>query len=202
MEFTKLTENLTALGYIVREFDHGSEAADYLKNELAGKSVGIGGSVTAQQLKLHEVLSPVCRVIWHMAPAEGMTPAECRAAASRADVYITSVNGVAETGELINIDGACNRVAATLFNREQLYLIIGENKITPDYDSAAARARNVAAPLNARRLGKKTPCAVGELKCHNCSSPERICAAMSVMWTKPMSVREAEVIIIRQELGF
>ena len=201
MKFTKLTENLTALGYIVREFDHGSEAADYLKNELAGKSVGIGGSVTAQQLKLHEVLSPVCRVIWHMAPAEGMTPAECRAAASRADVYITSVNGVAETGELINIDNTGNRVGSSLFGHETVYFIIGENKIAPDYDAALWRARNVASPLNAQRLGRKTPCAEKADRCYNCKSPDRICRALTVFWEKPVGCNY-EVLLIHENLGY
>ena len=201
MEFTKLTENLTALGYVVREFGHGSAAADYLKNELAGKSVGIGGSVTAQQLKLHEVLSPVCRVIWHMAPAEGMTPAECRAAASRADVYITSVNGVAETGELINIDNTGNRVGSSLLGNEKVYFIIGENKIAPDYDAALWRARNVASPLNAQRLGRKTPCAVKADRCYNCKSPDRICRALTVFWEKPVGCNY-EVLLIHENLGY
>lgn len=193
-----LKKNLEQHGFKVSCFDTAEEACSYLDSRLDGQTIGIGGSVTVRDMGLYDRLKAHNTCLWHWDGASGVTPAQ----ASAAPVYISSVNGVAETGELINIDGACNRVAATLFNREQLYLIIGENKITPDYDSAAARARNVAAPLNARRLGKKTPCAVGELKCHNCASPERICAAMSVMWTKPMSVREAEVIIIRQELGF
>ena len=201
MEFQTLTKNLRTLGYIVREFDHGSEAADYLKNELAGKSVGIGGSGTAQQLKLNEVLSPVCQVIWHMAPAEGMTAAQCRAAASRADVYITSVNGVAETGELINIDNTGNRVGASLFGHETVYLIIGENKVASDYDAAIWRARNVASPLNAQRLGRKTPCAEKADRCYNCKSPDRICRALTVFWEKPVGCNY-EVLLIHENLGY
>ena len=200
MEFQTLTKNLRTLGYIVREFDHGSEAADYLKNELAGKSVGIGGSGTAQQLKLNEVLSPVCQVIWHMAPAEGMTAAQCRAAASRADVYITSVNGVAETGELINIDNTGNRVGASLFGHETVYLIIGENKVASDY-AALWRARNVASPLNAQRLGRKTPCADKADRCYNCKSPDRICRALTVFWEKPVGCNY-EVLLIHENLGY
>jgi hypothetical protein len=201
MDFTNLTATLQSLGYRVSSFDTAAQAADYLNRQIDGCTVGVGGSVTLRDMGMYELLSAHNKVNWHWYP-EGRTVDEVRMAALTSDVYLSSVNALAETGEIINIDGACNRVAATLFNREQLYLIIGENKITPDYNSAAARARNVAAPLNARRLGKKTPCTVGELKCHNCNSPERICAAMSVTWFKPMSVREAEVIIIRQELGF
>jgi len=193
-----LKKNLEQHGFKVSCFDTAGEACAYLDSCLDGKTIGFGGSVTVRDMGLYDRLKAHNTCLWHWDSASGVTPAQ----ASAAPVYISSVNGVAESGELINIDGACNRLAATLFNREQLYFIIGENKITPDYSSAVERARNIAAPLNARRLGKKTPCAVGELKCHNCASPERICAAMSVIWTKPLSVREAEVVIIRQELGF
>ena len=78
--------------------------------------------------------------------------------ATSAEVYISSLNGVSENGELINIDGGGNRVASTLYGHKKVYFIIGENKIAPDYDAALWRARNIAAPLNAKRLEKRTPC--------------------------------------------
>ena len=79
---------------------------------------------------------------------------------------------------------------------------VGRNKIAPDYDAALWRARNIAGPLNARRLAKKTPCAVGELKCHNCKSPDRICAALVVLWEKPALAGQVEVVLINEEIGF
>ena len=80
-------------------------------------------------------------------------------AAFTSDVYLSSVNALAATGEIINIDGACNRVAATLYGHKKVYFVLGSNKIAADYDSALFRARNGAAPLNAQRLARKTPCA-------------------------------------------
>ncbi|MBO5727598.1 MAG: LUD domain-containing protein, partial [Oscillospiraceae bacterium] len=133
-------------------------------------------------------------VFWHW---KGNAPAD----AANAEIYISSVNGVAETGELINIDGVCNRVSEALFGHKKVYFVVGANKVAPDYDAALYRARNVAAPLNARRLNKNTPCAQGELKCYNCNSPERICNALTVLWRKPGGA-SYEVILVDEALGY
>ena len=116
-------------------------------------------------------------------------------------MYISSVNGLAETGEIVNIDGTGNRVVGTICGHEALYLLVGVNKIAPDYDQALWRARNIAAPKNAQRLKRKTPCAEKGDRCYNCSSPERICRALTVLWKKPNGIPYAEVILINQELG-
>ena len=134
------------------------------------------------------------RVIWHW---EG---GELRRA-MLADVYLTSVNGLAETGEIVNIDGNCNRVAASMFGPKRVYYVVGINKIAPDFEKALWRARNVAAPKNAQRLGKKTPCAVKADRCYDCKSPERICRGLSVLWRKPTGFEQAEVVLIEEELG-
>ena len=64
------------------------------------------------------------------------------------------------------------------------------------------RARNIAAPLNTRRMGLKNPCAVGELCCHDCQSPQRVCRAVSILMEKPGGIPEMEVVLIGEELGF
>ena len=114
---------------------------------------------------------------------------------------LSSVNGLAETGELINIDGAGNRVASTLFGHKRVYFVVGANKIAPDYDAALWRARNIAAPKNAQRLKRKTPCAAKGDRCYDCSSPERICRELVVLWDKPMGVDTMEIVLIDQDLG-
>ena len=116
-------------------------------------------------------------------------------------MYLSSVNGAAETGELINIDGTGNRVASGLFGHEKVYFIIGQNKVAPDYDAALWRARNIAAPKNAQRLGVQTPCAVKGDRCYDCKSPQRICRALVVYWEKPRSM-DMEVVLVRQDLGY
>ena len=116
-------------------------------------------------------------------------------------MYLTSVNGLAETGEIINIDGAGNRVASTLYGHEKVYYIVGKNKLAETYDDALWRARNIASPKNARKLGRNTLGAINADKCYDCKSPDRICRGLVVMW-EPMMNMEAEVILIDEELGF
>ena len=147
-----------------------------------------------QAMGLSERLSKHNEVIWHW---EG---GELRRA-MLADVYLTSVNGLAETGEIVNIDGNCNRVAASMFGPKRVYYVVGINKIAPDFEKALWRARNVAAPKNAQRLGKNTPCAAKADRCYDCNSPERICRGLSVLWRKPTGFEQAEVVLIGEELG-
>ena len=190
-----LRERLEANGFQTTLFSTAKEAADYLDREIDGVSVAFGGSITVKEMELYPRLSAHNRAFWHW---EGDSLVD----AATADVYISSVNGVAETGELINIDGTCNRISSTMFGHKKLYLIVGINKIAPDYDQALWRARNVAAPLNAQRLNRKTPCAAKGDKCYNCSSPERICNAMTVLWKKPGGIPECEIVLVEETLGY
>jgi len=113
-----------------------------------------------EQMGLFEVLQSHNTVFWHQRIPKEKTSKEARLAANEAEIYISSVNGLAETGEIINIDGNCNRIASIFYGHEKVYLVIGKNKLEKDYDSALYRARNVASPLNAKRVGAKTPYAV------------------------------------------
>lgn len=189
-----LRKNLEERGFQTSYFATAQEAADYLDAQIDGVSVGIGGSMTIQAMGLSERLARHNEVIWHW---EG---GELRRALL-ADVYLTSVNGLAETGEIVNIDGNCNRVAASMFGPKRVYYVVGCNKIAPDFEKALWRARNVAAPKNAQRLGKKTPCAAKADRCYDCKSPERICRGLSVLWRKPTGFEQAEVVLIEEELG-
>ena len=194
-----LQKNLERHGFKTRCFDTAQSACDYLDSVLDGATIGFGGSVTVRQMGLYDRLKTHNACLWHWDASAGASPVQ----SSAAPVYITSVNGVAETGELVNIDGGGNRVAATVFAREKLFFIIGQNKIAPDYEAALWRARNIAAPLNARRLGKQTPCALAEeMRCYDCTSPDRICCSQVTLLHRPRTVKEAEVIIIREDLGY
>ena len=200
MNFTVVKKNLEAKGFLVSCFNTAEEAAMYLDAEIDRKTVGFGGSVTLEQLGLYEKLSSHNTVSWHQRIPSGKTDPQVRAEENAAQIYVSSVNALAETGEIINIDGLCNRVAAVFYGHEKVYLVAGQNKLAPDYDSALYRARNIAGPLNAKRLNKNTPCAAKGEKCYDCKSPERICCGLSVLWSKPLSC-PYEVILIRQDLG-
>ncbi len=202
MNFDKVKHNLEERGFKVSCFETAQEASDYLKNSINGKTVGFGGSVTVDTMGLYDILAENNTVNWHNKPEGGRPPKEVIAAASSSQIYIASVNGLAETGEVINIDGACNRVSAIFYGREKVYLVVGKNKIAPDYESALWRARNIAAPLNAKRLNKKTPCAVNADRCYDCKSPERICRGLTVLWSKPSGGSEYEIVLINENLGY
>ena len=200
MDFSHVKENLEKRGFAVSVFDTAAAAADYLDSAIDGKTVGFGGSITLQQMQLAERLESHNELFWHWKVKEGSTPAETLRDACGAEVYVTSVNGLAESGEIINIDGTGNRVSAMLYGHKKVYFVAGSNKIAPDYESALHRARNVAAPMNAKRLSRKTPCVEGG-RCFDCSSPERICRGLAVLWEK-MGGSDMEVILIDEVLGY
>ena len=193
-DLEKLRLNLEAEGFTVSCFGTAAQAADYLDAALDGKTIGIGGSVTIRDMGLAERLSTHARVYWHWNE-------DALEQAASAQVYLTSVNGLAETGELINIDGTGNRVASGLYGHEKVYFVVGRNKVAPDYDAALWRARNIAAPKNAQRLQVRTPCAAKGDKCYDCKSPDRICRALVVYWEKPKSM-DMEVVLIDEDLGY
>ncbi|MGN8897853.1 lactate utilization protein [Flavonifractor sp. HCP28S3_F3] len=194
-DFSTVKANLEARGFAVSCFATAEEAMDYLDSKLDGRTIGIGGSMTIRDMGLDQRLEQHNQVIWHWKDGT------LRDAAGT-QVYLTSVNGLAETGEIINIDGTGNRVASTIFGHEEVYFIVGRNKLAADYGKALWRARNIASPKNAQRLGRKTPCAVKGDKCYDCKSPERICRALTVLWEAPTGIGRSEVVLIDQELGF
>ena len=194
--FDTVKKNLEARGFSVRTFATAAEAAAYLNETIDGRTVGFGGSVTLKDMGLYELLGSHNEVHWHWVNGQ-----EERKAAMGTQVYLSSANGLAETGEIINIDGSGNRVASTLYGHEKVYLVIGRNKLAPTYDEALWRARNIASPKNAQRLGKKTPCAIKGDRCYDCKSPGRICRGLVVLWG-PMMGMEAEVVLVDEELGY
>ena len=199
MDTERTIKNLEKNGFAVRYFETAEAAAEYLFSQLHGRTVGIGGSVTIGQLALYDRLCADNTVYWHGV----CNTEEMKKCAAQAQVYLTSANAIAETGEIVNIDGAGNRVASMLYGHETLYIVSGVNKLTPDLHAAIDRARNVAAPRNARRLGRKTPCALSEpMRCHDCASPERICRALCVLERPVFGIGRTEVILIGQALGY
>ena len=197
MAFEVVKQNLLDHGFQVSVFADGAEAAAYLNACIDGKTVGFGGSITLRDLGLYEKLKSHNTVYWHMLNGD---LEECVPAAS-AEVYLTSANGLAETGEIINIDGIGNRVASGLYGHRKVYFVIGRNKLAPTYEEALWRARNIAAPKNAQRKQVKTPCAIKCDRCYNCKSPERICRGLTVHW-RALTGMEMEVALIDEDLGY
>lgn len=139
MDYSLLKRNFEAHGFLTSFYNTKEEAAEYLRENIKNTAVAIGGSVTATEMGLGELLSECNDVIWHW-----NRPGRERLLEARlAEVYICSANGISETGELVNIDGTGNRVSMTLFGPEKLYIIAGKNKIVPDLKGAIDRAKNI-----------------------------------------------------------
>ena len=200
MELTVLQTAFEKKGYPFRYFDTAAAAADYLDSQIRGRTVGFGDSQTLKSMGLYERLCRHNTVYSPMHPVGEQTFYTEAEKTIHTDVFLVSVNGAAETGELVNIDGFGNRVAGSLYCHEQVYFVFGINKLSPTLEEALWRARNVAAPRNAQRLGKKTPCAVRADRCYDCNAPDRICNGVLIHLHK-MSRVAAEIILIGEEMG-
>ena len=201
MDFSTIKENLTKRGFSVVDFKTKEEATEYLASKIHDTSVGICGTMTVVEMGLYDQLVKNNDVHWHWVVPDGETANDVRGRIRASEVFLTSVNGIAETGEIVNIDGRCDRVSNMFDGHERVYFIVGSNKIAPDFDKALWRARNIASPLNAKRLGRKTPCAIKGDRCYDCNSPERICRGLTVLWRAP-NVGEYEVVLVDEKLGY
>jgi hypothetical protein len=175
---------------------------EVLKQIGPSKKIGIGGSVTLRELGILEKLEAQGYTVYnHWKPGLSRERAlEIRKSQMTSDLFLSSVNAVTLNGELVNIDGIGNRVNSTIFGPGKVVLVAGYNKIVDDVQEGIKRIKNVAAPLNARRLNIDVPCAkLG--KCVDCNSPNRICRVIVIHERKP-SLTDMFIILVGEELGF
>ena len=141
------------------------------------------GSMTAADMGLWEAISKLTGVELIDPYEAGIPPEEGldrRRRCMTADMMIASTNAITLDGKLVNLDGMGNRVAAMTFGPKKVILVVGMNKVVPDLESAMARVKHYAGPVNAVRVGVNTPCVETGL-CSECSSPQRICNAWSII---------------------
>jgi hypothetical protein len=117
-----------------------------------------------------------------------------------ADVVIASTNAITLDGKLVNLDAMGNRVAAMIFGPKKVILVVGMNKVAPDLDSAMARVKHYAAPVNNIRLGLKNPCVETGL-CADCSTPQRICNMWGIIEGHMIKDR-VHVKLVGENLGY
>ncbi len=134
---------------------------------------------------------------------DGLSPEDIKQIFRKAfssDVYFVSTNAITENGELYNVDGTGNRVAAMLYGPDKVIVIAGINKIVKDMDEAVLRNERIAAPTNCKRLNRATPCVkIGH--CMNCNSPERICNEYTII-RKQRDEDRIHVIFINDDFGY
>lgn len=194
-------ENLKKNGFKGEFFETRDEAIEKIISEiLEDDSISIGGSMTILDLGLYEKLKEKGNeVYWHW-KASAEEGKQVLKKAIETDIYLTSTNALTIDGKLVNMDGTGNRVASMIYGHERVYIIAGKNKICKDYEEASNRIKNIAAPKNAKRLNKNTPC-VHTGKCNDCDSPDRICKAEVILHKNPDNT-QIIVYIINEDLGY
>jgi len=199
----KAVERLVAHDFKAIYVKTKEEAVQEIRKQITPKQrIGVGGSLTLRELGILEKLEAEGYTIYnHWKPGlsrERML--EIRKSQMTSDLFLSSVNAVTLNGELVNIDGIGNRVNSTVFGPGKVILVAGHNKIVDDVQEGIKRIKNVAAPLNARRLNIDVPCAkLG--KCVDCNSPNRICRVIVIHERKP-SLTDIFIILVGEELGF
>ena len=198
----KLCDNLNSRGFAAYYCSSKEEAlAKALELIPEECTITWGGCKSAEEIGL---IDAVCRGNYKVLDRNNAkTPEERTAIMKQAftcDVFLTGTNAITETGELVNIDGIGNRVAAMTFGPESVIVIAGINKVVPTVMDAANRARNTAAPINAQRFDIKTPCKI-DGTCHDCNSPDSICSyIVRTRRCKPNG--RIKVILVGESLGF
>ncbi|PJI06740.1 MULTISPECIES: lactate utilization protein [Clostridium] len=167
-----------------------------------GETVAVGGSMTLFETKIIDYLRNGDYNFLDRYK-DGLTREETREIYRKsffADSYLVSTNALTENGELYNVDGNGNRVAAMLYGPDKVIVIAGINKIVKNVDEAISRTKNIAAPVNAKRLNRNTPCTkVGD--CMDCKSSDRICNEYTLIRRQGAKGR-IKVIIVNEKLGY
>ena len=202
LKIDTVIKNLEKRGMQGHYCETKEEACEKILSMIEDDSVvSWGGSVTINSLGVKEKLAE--RNVKTIDPYSTVDPAESierRRQGLLSDYYLMSSNAVTMDGELINIDGTCNRVAALCFGPNKVIIVAGANKIVTDQDEALKRTRLKAAVPNAVRLGRKTPCTITGM-CSDCLSNECICC--NTVITRFCSIFDRlHVILINESLGY
>lgn len=160
--------------------------------------VGWGGAISAQQIGLLDAMhgEDYRCIDRDLAPDRVQAMRECLLS----DVFITGANALSLTGEMVNIDGMGNRVAAICYGPKSIVVIAGMNKVVDTLEDAVRRARTVAAPMNKQRFPAETPCLVTG-SCADCHVPGCICNQI-VITRNCRPAGRIKIILVGEELGF
>ncbi len=182
--------------------DAGHLVLEKILPKAGARRISWGGSMTFIATGLYDALKnmPNLEILdtfnKALSPEDAL---ELRRQSLLVDLFITGANAVTETGELVNLDMTGNRVAAITFGPKHVVVLVGRNKLVPDLETAMVRIKEYAAPANAMRLDKKTPC-VKTSVCEECKSPDRICNTWSIT-QKSFPKGRVKVVLINESLG-
>jgi len=200
----KLLEALKKRGFDAHFFETAPEAGEFIVNQISPQeTVGIGGSITIREnLGIAEALNAKAVTVFdHSTAGSAEERIDLKRKQRGVDVFLTSMNAIDSDGLMVNLDGGGNRVAGTCSGPKRVIAAVSANKVAESLDSAIERTRNHAAVLNSMRLNRKTPC-VETGVCSDCSSPERICAALLILYKKPSDIDKFTVVLVNEEMGY
>ncbi|MBU3159813.1 lactate utilization protein [Clostridium frigoris] len=199
----KVVENLKKNDFSSIYFKTGEEASKFIMDNIhKGDKVGFGGSMTVVKMGIQEKVASIGGfVLDHgdptLSPDDKM---ETMRGELLSDVFICSSNAVTMDGELVNIDGVGNRIAAMTFGPKKVIVVVGVNKICKNEGSAFERLEQVASPMNNMRLKTPNPCTKTGV-CMDCKSASRICRVYSVIKRKPVRT-DITVVVIGEDFGY
>lgn len=199
MKVVKSLESRNMEAYFVETKEEAVKKALELMPQ--GSSISWGGTMSVTEVGLMEAIRQGEYVLYDRDQAE--TPEEREEMMRRAffaDFYLGSTNAMSEDGVLVNIDGNANRVAAYAYGPKNVLLIVGMNKVVKTAEDAVQRARNEAAPINAQRFQKETPCVSGGT-CFDCKKQGCICSQILITRYSQIPGR-IKVILVNESLGF
>ena len=199
----KAAEGLKRRGFDVAVFSSSAEATDYILADIPeGASVAVGGSMTVQQLALHERLRERGHaVLWHWEVPPQERPALLHRAMA-CDAYLCSANALTEDGLIVQIDGNGNRVGAMCYGPQTVHVVVGRNKLVSGGEQQAVRRiKQIACPLNARRQGLNTPCAAIDGGCDMTQCKSSMCSVTASFERAPGGKR-TQVVLIDEDLGY
>lgn len=179
------------------------ELLDVVRDLVKGdKLITSGGSATLKESGVIEMLQDEFSSAFAARPVGGSAEQmrDFFRSEFSSDTFLASTNAITEDGELYNVDGNGNRVAAMIYGPTQVIIVAGVNKIVKDLAEAKERVENIAAPLNTKRLGSATPCK-DTGKCGHCHSDQRICCSYVTLAQQRVPDR-IKVIIVNEKLGF
>lgn len=202
-EITNLIDLLNKKGFIA-EFAEDKKQALIIAERFTQdcETIGMGGSQTLFELNIPEMLLAKNKTVFSMALEKRKeTPdLEVHKKAMFSDCYLTSTNALTKEGDLINIDGTGNRVAAMIYGPKKVGVFCGINKITNDPMTAITRIKEIACPKNARRLGLNVPCAKTGI-CQDCASSQRMCNVITRIQYPPRNT-PIYIVLIGESLGY
>ena len=207
IRLNQLKEKLEANNFEVFIADAPEAVPGIVQEEILAKldvrTLSWGGSVSFVESGLYEQLKDDDRYAVLDTYDKSLSSEEMlerRRQSLQADLFVTGTNAVTEDGMLVNLDMIGNRVGAIAFGPKHVILIIGRNKIVQDLEAAFLRVKEYAAPVNAMRLDKKTPC-VKTGHCEDCKSPDRICNHWTIT-EKSFPKGRIKIVLVNADLGF